>query len=85
MDESNASTHLPRAAIDLSKAFYSTPFRGFGWQTKDERNCFENAIRTMALILDGMPFRVGANGNSIKWFPYDEHDPLGHKYFRTNN
>jgi hypothetical protein len=39
----------------------------------------------MALILDGMPFRIGADGNSIKWFPYDEHDPWGLKYFQKNH
>ncbi len=75
----------PRAAIELSKAFRSSSFRAFGWQTKDERSCFENAMRTMALILDRMTFRNETAGNLIQWFPYDSHDPLGYKYFQTNN
>lgn len=81
-----ANIMLPNIIEDVSRRFgKSVPvYRSCGWQGRDDRNCFENAIRFIALILKGMPYRFGDPNNRINWWPYSRSDPRGEKYFSTN-
>lgn len=77
---------LPNIIDDVSRRFgKSVPvYRSCGWHVSDDKNCFENAIRFIALIVEGMLYRFDDTNGRINWWPYSRRDPRGKKYFSSN-
>ncbi len=84
--ESHAASQQPPIYLKrVSNRFGPSFYRAFGWQRSLDSGCLENAARVMALILEGMPFRVDDSSTEIRWFPFSHHDPKGEKYFHSKN